>query len=88
MGGPQGCGWTYTTFVVRVPLRSSGSLPRARVARGHAAWETAGLAWVPVSQVQGADRDLHPNLHPSFADAWPTLHEAIAGPWFAKSPES
>jgi len=79
-----GCGWTYTTFVVRVPLHSSGSLPRARVARGHAAWETAELAWVPVSQVQGADRD----LHPSFADAWPTLHEAISGPRFAKSPES
>ena len=60
------------------------SLPRARVARGHAAWETAGLAWVPVSQVRGADRD----LHPSFTDAWPTLHEAISGPRFAKSPES
>ena len=70
---PQGCGWTYTTFVVRVPLHSDGSLPRVRVARGHAAWETAGLAWVPVGQVQGADRD----LHPSFADAWPALREAI-----------
>jgi len=39
---PQGCGWTYTTFVVRVPLHSGGSLPRVRVARGRAAWETAG----------------------------------------------
>jgi 8-oxo-dGTP diphosphatase len=81
---PQGCGWRYTTFVVRVPLHSSGSLPRARVARGHAAWETTGLAWVPVSQVDGADRD----LHPSFADAWPMLHEAIEGPRFARSAES
>ena len=81
---PQGCGWTYTTFVVRVRLHSSGSLPRARVARGHAAWETAELAWVPVSQVQGADRD----LHPSFADAWPMLREAISGPRFATSAES
>jgi hypothetical protein len=48
---PQGCGWTYTTFVVRVPLHSGGSLPRVRVARGRAAWETAGLAWVPAGQV-------------------------------------
>jgi 8-oxo-dGTP diphosphatase len=71
---PQGCGWTYTTFVVRVPLDPGGFLPRVRVTRGHASWETAGLAWVPVSQVQGADRD----LHPAFADAWPTLREAIS----------
>jgi 8-oxo-dGTP diphosphatase len=71
---PQGCGWTYTTFVVRVPLHSGGSLPRVRVARGRAAWETAGLAWVPAGQVQAADRD----LHPSFADAWPTLRETIS----------
>jgi len=71
---PRGCGWTYTTFAVRVPLLPGGSLPRARVARGRAAWETAGLAWVPVSQVQGEGRD----LHPSFADAWPALWEAIS----------
>ena len=71
---PQRCGWTYTTFVVRVPLHPSGSLPRVRVARGHAAWETAELAWVLVSQVHGADRD----LHPSFADAWPVLREAVS----------
>jgi hypothetical protein len=44
------------------------------VARGRAAWETAGQAWVPVSQVQGDGRD----LHPSFADAWPALREAIS----------
>jgi hypothetical protein len=69
MGVPAGCVGTYTTFVVRVPLHSGGSLPRARVVRGRAAGETAELAWVPVSQVQGADRD----LHPSFADAWPAL---------------
>ena len=71
---PQGCGWTYTTFVVRVRLRSSGSLPRVHVARGGAAWEAAGLAWVPVNQVRAADRD----LHPAFADAWPALREAIS----------
>ena len=59
--------------MVRVPPHSGGSLPCVRVARGRAAWETAGLAWVPVSQVQGADRD----LHPSFADAWPALREVI-----------
>jgi 8-oxo-dGTP diphosphatase len=71
---PQGRGWTYTTFAVRVPLHPGGSLPRVRVARGRAAWETAGLAWVPVSQVQADGRD----LHPSFADAWPTLRDAIS----------
>lgn len=71
---PEGCGWTYTTFVVRVPLHPSGSLPQARVTDDRAGWETAGLAWVPVSQVQDADRD----LHPSFADAWPALREAIS----------
>ena len=81
---PQGCGWTYTTFAVRVPLHRGGSLPRARVARGRAAWETAGLAWVPVSQVQGGDRD----LHPSFAEAWPMLREAISGPRSARSLEN
>jgi 8-oxo-dGTP diphosphatase len=81
---PQGCGWTYTTFVVRVPMQPSGSLPRVRVARGRAAWETAGLAWVPVSQVQGADRD----LHPSFADAWPALREVISASRSARSPEN
>jgi hypothetical protein len=75
---PQGCGWTYTTFVVRVPLDSSGSLPHVRAARGRAAWETARLAWVLASQVQGAGRD----LHPSFADAWPALRGAIS----AKAP--
>jgi 8-oxo-dGTP diphosphatase len=81
---PQGCGWTYTTFAVRVPLHPGGSLPRARVASGRAAWETAGLAWVPVSQVQGAGRD----LHPSFADTWPALRQAISHPRSARSPHS
>lgn len=70
---PQRCGWAYTTSVVRVLLYPGGSLPRARVADGHSAWETAELAWVPVSQVQSADRD----LHPSFADAWPPLPQVI-----------
>jgi hypothetical protein len=78
---PQGCGWTYTTFAVRVPLHPGGSLPRARIASGHAAWETAGLAWVSASQVHGDGRD----LHPSFADAWPALREAISGPRSATS---
>ena len=64
--------------------RGAVSLLTLNVARGNAAWETAELAWVPVSQVQGADRD----LHPSFADAWSALHEAILGPRFAESPEN
>ena len=84
MGVPAGVRVDVHDVRGAVPLHSSGSLLRARVARGHAAWETAELAWVPVSQGQGADRD----LHPSFADAWPTLREAIPGPRFAKSPES
>ena len=36
--------------------RGAVSLLTLNVARGNAAWETAELAWVPVSQVQGADR--------------------------------
>ena len=41
----HGCGWTYTTFAVRIQNTEAGHLPTFRVASGHAAWETAGLAW-------------------------------------------
>ena len=58
------------------PRGAAGILPYA-VARD-------GQAWVPVNQVQGDDRD----LHPSFADAWPALHEAISGSRSTRSPES
>jgi 8-oxo-dGTP diphosphatase len=68
---PEGCGWSYRTYLVRVPLHASGRLPRARVAAGAHAWETSELAWVPVSKVHALD------LHPAFADAWPLLRDAI-----------
>lgn len=54
---PHGCGWSYTTYVVRV-LSDGGKLPRLAVKRGPSAWETSMLAWVPVAQVTG--RRLHP----------------------------
>ena len=66
------CGWSYTTFVVRIPLTETGGLPEARVASGHAAWETAGLAWVPADEVT-----TNPDLHPGLRSAWPALQDAI-----------
>jgi hypothetical protein len=68
---PYGCGWMYTTFAVRVELAGE-CLPCVRVARGHAAWETAGLAWMPADRVGEQDA-----LHPGLRAAWPTLSEAI-----------
>jgi hypothetical protein len=68
----HGCGWTYTTFAVRIQNTEAGHLPTFRVASGHAAWETAGLAWVPAEQVSD-----HPGLHPGLRAAWPTLRDAI-----------
>jgi 8-oxo-dGTP diphosphatase len=68
----HGCGWSYTTFAVKVPNTEAGDLPPARVAPGRAAWETAGLAWVPVDRVAA-----HPGLHPGLRAAWPALHRAI-----------
>jgi 8-oxo-dGTP pyrophosphatase MutT (NUDIX family) len=69
-----GCGWSYITFAVRVPDTAAGDLPHARVASGHAAWETAGLAWVPADRVAA-----YPGLHSGLRAAWPTLHRAICG---------
>jgi 8-oxo-dGTP pyrophosphatase MutT (NUDIX family) len=68
----HGCGWTYTTFAVRIQNTGASYLPAARVASGHAAWETAGLTWVPAKQVSG-----HPGLHPGLRAAWPALRDAI-----------
>jgi 8-oxo-dGTP pyrophosphatase MutT (NUDIX family) len=68
---PRGCGWTYTTFAVRVEPAGE-DLPRVRVAHGHAAWETAGLAWVPADRVAE-----HDDLHPGLRAAWRTLSKAI-----------
>jgi 8-oxo-dGTP pyrophosphatase MutT (NUDIX family) len=68
------CGWSYTTFVVRIQNTEASYLPSAQVASGHAAWETAGLAWVPAEQVSD-----HPGLHPGLRAAWPALRDAISG---------
>ena len=68
----HGCGWTYTTFAVRIQNDEASYLPTAQVASGHAAWETAGLAWVPAEQVSD-----HPGLHPGLRAAWPALRDAI-----------
>src|SRR2546423_14476077 len=56
----HGCGWTYTTFAVRIEPAGE-RLPRVRVARDHAAWETAGPAWGPPDPVAEPD-DPHPGL--------------------------
>jgi 8-oxo-dGTP diphosphatase len=68
---PAQCGWTYTTFLVAVPLSAAGCLPRVRVGAGAHAWETDELAWVSASRVHARD------LHPAFASAWPALRERI-----------
>jgi 8-oxo-dGTP pyrophosphatase MutT (NUDIX family) len=70
----QGCGWSYTTFAVRVRNTGADYLPGARVAPGRSAWETAGLAWVPADRVAA-----HSGLHPGLRAAWPALHRVICG---------
>ena len=70
----HGCGWSYTTFAVRIPDTGEGYLPSARVAPGHSAWETTGLAWVPADRVAA-----HSGLHPGLRAAWPTLCGVICG---------
>jgi 8-oxo-dGTP pyrophosphatase MutT (NUDIX family) len=70
----HGCGWSYTTFAVRIWNTGAGYLPNAWVAPGRSAWETAGLAWVLTDRVAA-----HPGLHPGLRAAWPTLHDVICG---------
>lgn len=69
----HGCGWTYTTFAARIQSTEPGGLPHVRVASGPAAWETAGLAWVPAGQVSA-----YPGLHPGLRAASQALHRAIS----------
>ena len=64
----HGCGWSYTTFAVRVLNTGTGCLPSAQIAPGRSAWETAGLAWVLADRVAE-----HPGLHPGLRAAWPRL---------------
>jgi 8-oxo-dGTP diphosphatase len=55
---PHGCGWSYTTYVVRV-VPSRPRLPRLASSKRDR-WETTTLAWVPAGQVK--DRPLHPGF--------------------------
>jgi 8-oxo-dGTP diphosphatase len=70
----HGCGWSYTTFAVRIPNPDPDRLPVAKIASGRSAWETAGLEWIPADQVSE-----RPDLHPGLAAAWPALRDAISG---------
>ena len=70
---PAQCGWSYTTFVVAVPLRA-GRLPRVRVAAGAHAWETDELG---VGLRAGWARA---DLHLVFASAWPRCASG-SRPW-------
>jgi 8-oxo-dGTP diphosphatase len=67
---PHGCGWSYTTFTVRVEP-GEGYLPRVSIALA-SAWETDAVRWVPVGRI-AACRSLHPGLQV----AWPALRQAI-----------
>jgi|SRR5580692_4930025 8-oxo-dGTP diphosphatase len=67
---PNGCGWSYTTFVVRTELDRAGRLPRIRAAH-HSAWESDGFSWVPLEDV-GTLR-----LHSGFARTWARNYKSI-----------
>jgi len=69
----HGCGWSYTTFAVRVWNTGAGYLPSARIAPGRSAWETDELAWVPADRIAE-----HPGLHPGLRAAWPRLRASLA----------
>jgi 8-oxo-dGTP diphosphatase len=71
------CGWSYTTYVVRV--FGPGYVPEVTVARGRSAWETECVRWTWANKVAG-----HKRLHPGLAAAWPALLECIGcelRPW-------
>lgn len=67
---PHGCGWSYTSFVIRVQPQD-GDVPFVHVAPGESRWETDDVAWWPVAAVESLD------LHPAFAAAWPALKAMI-----------
>lgn len=68
---PHGCGWSYTSFVIRVQP-DAGDVPFVRVAAGQSAWETDDVAWWPLESVGSIE------LHPAFAKSWPALRDMIA----------
>lgn len=57
------CGWTYTTFLVR--------LPSDAVVAVRPGWENRELRWVPVGDVDGY------RLHPGLARSWPELRKLV-----------
>jgi 8-oxo-dGTP pyrophosphatase MutT (NUDIX family) len=57
------CGWTYTTFPVRLP-----DDPAVIIRAG---WENHELRWVPAEDVDGYE------LHPGLAQSWPELRKMI-----------
>lgn len=70
----HGCGWQYTTFVVRSsgdPQRRN-NLPKVQVSGdAYNAWETSAVAWVPIAYVTEL------NLHPGLAATWPAIRELV-----------
>ena len=76
---PHGCGWSYTTIVVRAYGAEEtwdghgrlANVPRVAVAAGHSAWETDVAAWIPLGYVDELP------LHPAFAAAWPELRQMV-----------
>jgi 8-oxo-dGTP pyrophosphatase MutT (NUDIX family) len=58
-----GCGWTYTTFPVRLPGEPGGIV--------RPGWENHELRWVPAEDVDRYD------LHPGLAQSWPELRKMI-----------
>lgn len=66
----HGCGWSYTTLSVYVEA-PGGCLPPVGIAKGHSAWETRSLRWIPASEVAGM------KLHTAFAASWPELESEI-----------
>jgi 8-oxo-dGTP diphosphatase len=57
------CGWTYTTFPVRLP---DGPAPISG-----SGWENHELRWVAAGDVHGYE------LHPGLARSWPELRKII-----------
>lgn len=65
------CGWTYHTYVIKVQGTPAELIKSVGVRKGASAWETQGVAWVPLWMVQ------HYDLHPGFAKTWPEAKAAI-----------
>lgn len=62
------CGWTYTSYLVRVALDPEGKLPQVRV-RDYG--ETTELRWVPLSKVGKYEQ------HSGASESWPVFKAAV-----------